>query len=309
MVEINDYSDVEKDDERAAERKKDQQRHDLEKLQRQQPMRTFEAKLAEKAAHEINVKEGSFYSEHEKNKTKEEKQNLLDEIIGVAKDKDDEQNHARVASVAKRAEQEYETKKEKRLDDHEFDAKKSEEKDAATNTQKKDGSTSSEGHKRVSERYDDGSGGGAGGGAGQGGQQGNGGSDSSGSHSGSQQDKNLFSQASEKAKMNRVGAVAGTFAQKGFDSRARQFKPENLDEIVSAVQLGMNEHGEEEFTVELGDDYFHGLKIKATRTDSGVVVKFVCPNPSVRGTFLKFRQQVYAHFKQKDISVQRVDVV
>ena len=105
-----------------------------------------------------------------------------------------------------------------------------------------------------------------------------------------------------------VGKVKFAFAG-GFQKDARNFTREDIDEIVSSVQLGFNEHGEEEFSVQLTDRYYDGLKVAATRTKEGVVIKFICPNASVRSTFIKCRPQLYLQFKGKGIGVVRIDII
>ena len=109
--------------------------------------------------------------------------------------------------------------------------------------------------------------------------------------------------------MNQIVSKKKFFGQGGFQQNAKPFSPKDLDEIVSAVQIGFNEQGEQEFSIQLSDKYYEGLKVTATRTPEGVIVKFECPNVSVRSTFLKCRPQLYLQFKAKKIAVLRIDVV
>ena len=103
--------------------------------------------------------------------------------------------------------------------------------------------------------------------------------------------------------------AAGSGAGSGAWKNARPFESKNLDEIVTEFQLVLNQKGEEEFTVTFTDHFFDGLKVQATRTDKGVVVKFICPNAQTRGTFVRYRPHVYSHFKAKNIAIFRIDVV
>ena len=87
------------------------------------------------------------------------------------------------------------------------------------------------------------------------------------------------------------------------------FSKQNLDEMVSAVFVGLNEKKEEEMEIHLSDEYFSGLKLKATHTSAGVVITFLCPNADVKKVFLLNRPQIYARLKDKKISVFRIDIV
>lgn len=306
MVEINDNRDIDRQEERSLDRKKTEAKHELERKQREEPMRTFEAKLAEKTAHEVNTKDSALYQAKQQGKSKEEKQSLLDKIISVSQDVTGEEDHARLAQLNKRGEEENFDKKEHRADDHEFEDKKTEDHEFTQAEQKKDSGQAADGHKRVTERYQDqGNSGGSGGGAGQNSQQGGSSFGGQSSDSGTDQGgKRTFLSAN-----SRVQGIAKSGAGGGFNKGARNFSKQNLDEIVKTVQLGFNDKGEQEFSVELGDDYFNGLKVVATRSAEGVILKFVCPNVDVRSTFLKFRPNVYAHFKVNSVAVHRIDVV
>lgn len=297
-------------EERRTDEKKTEARRNLEKKMQTEPMKTFEAKLAEKAAHEITSKESIQRQTMDQKQTKEEKQSLMDKILGVAGEKAQEEKKARVGAVHREGERHFEEEKSKRHADADFDVHKTKEEGDPGRTQKKGGEHSAEGHKRVAEKEDDQSSGGSGGS----GREGFADAEQSGqqsSSSNSRQDARAFKQKIVQHERDRLSAILKSrgFGSGGFTSDARDFTSHDLDEIVSAVELGVNEHGEQEFSVQLTDDYFDGLKLQATRTDAGVVIKFVCSNVGVRSTFLKFRPKIYRHFKAKGISVQRIDVV
>ncbi|EKD50588.1 MAG: hypothetical protein ACD_62C00494G0003 [uncultured bacterium] len=310
MVDIDNR--VDRHEERRTEEKRTEERRQIEKKLQQEPMRTFEAKLSEKTAQELQGKESVAKHMHDLKKSKEDKQSLLDRILGVIKDKSQENEKSRVNAAHRQGKDEQRKETKKRIVEEDFKAKQTREDDKGSSqkTQKKEGEVSQEGHKRVAEKEE----GDGGGGFGQGG-----GRDSqSGERSFDQGAQSKFGEDHKQAEQTKQDAVKGfvgqvreqsRFSSGGFQRGARNFTQQNLDEIVSAVQLGVNEKGEEEFSVELTDDYFEGLKIMATRTEQGVVVKFICPNVSVRSTFLKCRPQVYQQLRSKQIEVFRVDVV
>lgn len=320
-IEINNNdNDAGREEERDIERKRDQNRRDVERKLRHEPMKTFEAKLSEKASKEMALRD-SLEHGHLKNlkKEREEKQSLLEKIIGVAKNKESEKEKGVVEQVHRQSEHEFEDREGKRQTVHDetdfFETKK----DDHTETKKtgeKTGEYAEEGHKRVAEKQDGKDSGTSGGGSDSGG----GAMDSGvgGGAAGFAQDSGTGKnkdQAYEKlAAQTRQGVaavrnVAGSDMGGGAWKNAKPFEPKNLDDIVAQVQLGLNQKGEEEFTVTLTDHFFDGLKVQATRTDKGVVVKFICPNAQTRSTFVKYRPQVYAHFKTKNISIFRIDVV
>jgi len=304
MTEIRNR-DNDKREERLIQEKKAQNRRDLEKKMQYEPMKTFEAKLAEKTAHEITTKESQIHKQQEL-KSKEEKQSLVDKLIGEASKQTSEEQHQKVAAIRKEAEEESK-KSDKSKTDTEYEAKKGEKSESSKTTENKKGEVSSEGYMRVAEKEDDQ------GGAGGGGMESdNSGQDSGEYESGQRLDKkDKFAsdlQKSNKA-VNRATGTSRSFGTGTFDAEARDFDQQNLDEIVSSVQLGINEEGDEEFSVQLSDEYFDGVTVQATRTDEGVILKFICPNITVRSTFIKFRVKVYAHFKRKDIDIHRIDVI
>lgn len=316
----NNDNDVSREEERDIERKRDQNRRDVERKLRHEPMKTFEAKLSEKASKEMAQRD-SLEHGHLKNlkQEREEKQSLLAKILGVAKNKESEKEKGVVEQVHRQSEHEFEDREGKRQVVH--DANDSfETKDDHAETKKtgeKTGEYAEDGHKRVAEKQDGKDSGASGGGSsGQGGDamdSGVGGGAagfSQGSGTGKNQD-----QAYEKlAAKTRHGVAAirdtaGSGTGGGAWKNARPFESKNLDDVVAQVQLGLNQKGEEEFTVTLEDRFFDGLKVQATRTDKGVVLKFICPNAQTRGTFVRYRPQVYAHFKAKNIAIFRIDVV
>lgn len=308
-----DNRNVDREEERTTERKKDESRQSLERKMKYEPMKTFEAKLSEKSAHEMSSKDSLLRDAHNLKKSKDEKESIFNKIMGVVKDGDGEgeKDKAKVASVHEQVEHEFEDSKTNELVESEFEIKEDDDKTENTEkADKKDGEISDEGHKRVAEKNE---GDGAGGfGGGSQGQSGGGDSGQGGFHSGtgnqSQDDAVNFSDPAIVAgKVSGIRKQSGTGM--GFQGNARNFSQKNLDEIVSSVQLGLNSSGEEEFTVELNDEYFNGLTVMATRTAEGVVLKFKCPNVEVRSTFLRFRPKVYAQFKAKSISVKRIEVV
>ncbi len=312
MVEI-DSNKPDRQEERRAEERKQDHRRQIEKKMQNEPMKTFEAKLSEKTAQEKGDKDSVARNLHDLKKTKEEKQSLLDKILGVAKDKDSQQEKARVEGLQKHAKEEQAKEEKKNVGEEASrfdDMKKAKKEDVAQKAKKESSEQAQEGHKRVAEK-EDGERGGSGG-SGQGSEKDSGTGQRSlrqGSEfSGDKEDGEAFEQ---KVKDGLIAHVAGRqgFSSGTFDQNAKTFTPRDLDDIVSAVSLGINEKGEEEFSVELTDEYFDGLTLQAARTDQGVVLKFVCPNASVRSTFLKCRPTVYRHLKTKDIDVYRIDIV
>lgn len=339
---VIDNRDIDRVEERHNEEKKVENRRDVEKRMQYQPMKTFEAKLAEKAAHEITAKESAFREAHDQKKTKKEQQSLLDKIIGTVKSRETEKDKGKELIISQKVAEEYDLEhlNEKRVPGLKFQEQKSAEKhvtekvqeekvlegkkslkelsadkkpvDRADPQESQETERSPEGHKRVVEKEQD-QGEGHSGGSGQGfggGSDGQGGS-GFGQQSGQQQGKEQLYRSKEALKSK--GWISRTLRSgnesRGFDRNARDFSDQELDEIVSSVQVGMNAQGEEEFAVTLGDDYFTGLKVVATNTSEGVVLKFICPTKQVLSTFLKFRPKVYARFLSKNISVVRIDVI
>lgn len=303
-----DNRDIDREEERQVERKKDENRRKLEQKMKYEPMKTFEAKLSEKSAGEQASKESALRDAHHQKKSKEEKDGLLNKIIGTVKDKGMEQDKSKVAAVHKQEEHEAEDKKSEKLLDAEFEVDEEDKTESQQKTDQKKGEVSEDGYRRVSEKDQQGEGGSGGFGSGEegfsDGEQGFG----SGSNP---QDKDQLSKGKFSEIHGKVGGIKkGKFGQGGFNRGAKNFSKQNLDEIVSSVELGLNELGQEEFAVELTDEYFDGLRVSAVREEGGeVVLKFECPNIQVRSTFLKQRPQVHARLKAQGIQVKRVEVL
>jgi len=301
-----DNKNVDREEERRSDRKRQDQRNQQEKQMQKQGMKTFEAKLSEKTASEITQKETAKQNWHDSKKSKQDKQNLLEKIIGVAKEKTEDDGKTRVKSVMKHEEE----KKEDTKDDaKQADAKHDQKTELKSDAPEKKGEVAEDGHKRVAEKeeQDGGSGSSGGGSAGadtESGKQ----SSTFGYGAGSEDsEKNYDEVAMSQEKVNPVSKMGESGG--GFDADARGFEEKDLDEIVAHVELSLNEDGEESFTVELSDAYFDGLTIQTTRTDEGVVLRFICPNISVRSTFLKQRPKVYKHLMSVEIDVCRIEIV
>lgn len=306
-----DNRHIDREEERQTERKKNESRQDLERKMKYEPMKTFEAKLSEKTAHETLAKDSALRDAHNLKKSKEEKDSFLNKILGVTKDGDVEKEKSRVSGVHEQLEQEFEEAEQTELRESEFEVAEDDDEalERSESQESKDTEYSTDGHKRVAEKQQGESSGGFGGSAG-----GEDGGASGQNQSHSEKDEAGFGSSKHETSLgvsqaHKVSAVAKSAFGMGFDNQARRFSHQNLDEMVAAVQLGINEQGEHEFSIELSDDYFCGLKVIATRTEDGVVLKFKCPNAQVRSTFLKFRPTVYAHFKLKKIQIKRIEVV
>lgn len=313
-----DINNNDNDEYRRTELKREAERHNAERKQKTEAVRTFEAKLSEKAAHEIASKDSQARNSRDQQGNTKEKDNLLEKIIGtVAKEHEEaldrsrvhEKKHLAEHDEERHREEKYESKLERRQDeDHE---RVSERKTGEAGDKKKS-EISEEGYRRVAEKQDadgESGGGGAGSGMGGGGQDASGGGSfgSGGSDAGDNPRDGIFAKdLVAKTAVRPLNKSKG--AHKGYQQNSRSFSRENLDEIVSKVELGVTSGGEEFFAVELGDPYFAGLKVEARRTDVGVVVKFHCPSVAVRSTFIKYRPALYAHFKAKNISVARIDI-
>jgi hypothetical protein len=326
-IEINDNSN--RDDQRV-EQDKQKARKDLERRQQQRPMETFEAKLSEKAAHDVASKQSDATRFRLQKEIKKEKQSIIEKLIKGAKPSTadekrapEEGRQARHAKSARRTPFEEETVRKDPLQpaetvDGREEAAFVEDEAAPSETQEegKEGEVAEDGHKRVAEkgREDSGSGTGGGGGGQESGQmmqdQGGGQGFGSGREGTGGERKQGFTLDRDGA----VGGVRGAAGSRGhgaggFQNSQRAFTPKNIDDIVANVQVGVNEKGEEVFAVTLEDLYFDGLKLQATRTPQGVVLKFVCPNISVRNTFIRERPLIYERLKAKNISVFRIDIV
>lgn len=307
-----------RDEERRIEQRRQQSRTDAERRHKAEPMRTFEAKLSEKASHEAALKESQAKQSNQLKKNRKDKEeSLLNKILDVAgKESKEKVDPAKVHELEQQYDPETgeeETKLEKELNLSE-EKNKTDEKKAGKEVDKKSSEYSEEGHRRVAEKESEGqSQGGMGGDSGGYDQDSGTGSSFSQSGSGSGQERQPSDKTSLKEFMvkNKVAGLSslGAREQRGFKNSARNFTTENLDEIVKNVEVGFNEQGEEFFGITLSDPYFKDLQVQSLRTEQGIVVKFLCPNIEVRSTFIKYRPRLYAHFKTKNISVFRIDVV
>lgn len=314
MAIYNDTT-VDRDEDRQVEEGQARNKRETERRQQRESMKTFEAKLTEKTAHELTTKETAARQTHDLKKSKEEKQSLLDKILGVAKEKAGDGEKAHVKAVQQQQEKAFEDKKSRKSADGEFEEKKADEKKTTQKSDTKKSEMAEEGHRRVVEKGQEQGGGGAGSGGGSSdgssGQQGS--STHLGGQSQGQSERELLKKGVGKeqftAQMNQTVSKTKFQGQGGFQQNSKPFTPKDLDEIVSAVQLGFNEQGEQEFSIQLSDKYYEGLKVVATRAPEGVVIRFECPNVSVRSTFLKCRVQLYLQFKAKKIAVARIDIV
>ena len=303
-----------RDDERRTEQRKQQAKTDAERKQKLEPMKTFEAKLSEKATADEAGKKSQQTANRDQLKSQKDKQDILKKILDSGgKTRSELDHNARVAEMQeelqKRQSGEETAFVEKLKDEGDDDIHHEKTKSADRTDEKGSGEVSEDGHKRVAEKQD-----------GEGGSPGSGGGDSSSGQQGADAGSSFSGDHKDQGQsQSRVKDLFGSFVlaplsgnasgQHGFQQNARQFAPQDLDELVAHVQLGLNRGGEEFFSIELSDKYFQGLKLLATRTPQGIVIRFECPNIAVRSTFLKYRPQVYAHLKAKNISVFRVDIV
>ena len=183
---------------------------------------------------------------------------------------------------------------------------------------------SGEGHKRVesNKSSDEREGRGSGGGGSQGGNQNSSGGeqDSSGgggsSFSSSSQGGGSFSQPKGKGLLKKSGVSGREIValkpseQSGSGGSHRQFfSKENFQVLVKAVRLCVGHNGNTELDIEMNDEFFNGLRIKANKGPSGIVITFCCPNKQVYNLFLKEKFNLYTHLRQeKNIPVLRVDI-
>lgn len=327
-------NDDNRDDDKIAEQR-ETARKDQQRKQAQKPVATFEAKLSEKTTHDHAMQNSDVHRTFVLKEAKKEKLSIIDKLIQETKPKEaEERKRPATTTVKPKTEKktDFETEAEElrrksgeaepdetdNVDRSGEDAEvdESEESTGHEKTSEKEGEVSSEGHKRVAEKQE--------GGSGEGGTGGGGGGQSQGESFGSQQgfgsgggdsderrdDKSAYGAVAHAASMQTAGALAGRFSGGGsFQQKSRPFKSENLDGIVSKVQVGLNENQEEFFSVDLNDAYFEGLKVQALKTPQGVVLKFVCPNLAVRSTFIRERPKLYEHLRAKNVSVFRIDIV
>ncbi len=300
MVEINTDNRISsRDEERAEERKRAETKQNLERKLRNEPMKTFEAKLSEKYAHDVAQSDRSQRQAKEHERINENK-DLMDKILNVASSEqvNEDQNLKRVHE-----QKEFINEDEKNTfmtEAHEDDLRETGRSEHEKKTEQvlrhesssSEQGLSSEGH-RIVGHVDS--------------QEEKGFSGQSGQGDSSQSDKDPKEEKSYKIEASRAAQKLKT--RMSFDFDKYSFSNQDLDEIVSSVHLGMDDLGREEFAVTLSNDYFEGLKIVATRAPDGVVLKFVCPNPAVRGTFLLERPKLYSRFRQSEIEILRIEVV
>lgn len=317
-MEINDNGN---DEERRIQHSREQNRVAEQRKRAAEPMRTFEAKLSEKASHETALKDAAARESRQQKSDADEHESLIERILGAtSKGKEEETatDHARVQKTIYedgREESRHETDYRRRLTEDKKDVAEGDEKKPASSAGDKKSEVAEDGHRRVVEKQDDGEtgsfGGGAGGGGGEG--QSEGGSSShsqggSGFGSDSRRDGGMFAKDLVK-RMALTPIKKGSDAGRGFQQNPRTFAAKDLDEIVSKVEVGVHGGEGDFFSVELTDAYFSGLQVRAVRESDGVVLRFSCPNVAVRSTFLKYRTALVARFKEKGIAVSRIDVV
>jgi len=182
-------------------------------------------------------------------------------------------------------------------------------------------SVADDGHARVAAKHSSQQDSEGGGGGGQGGQSsGHGGNDQSfsGGQSGFSDSKGRDSHLSTgknaaSTKPGVSGFVKALGQSQGGGSgsqggRQPQLTPQIVNEIVEHVKIGLNENLETEMEVQLTDELFSGLKIKATQTENGVVLTFICPDRKVREQFLINRPRIHQQLKEKQLAVSRIDI-
>ncbi|OVE80930.1 hypothetical protein BVY03_05085, partial [bacterium K02(2017)] len=264
-------------EERRNEERKVENRRDVERRLKHQPMKTFEAKLTEKTAHEISNKDSAYREAHDKKGTKNKKQGLLDKILSTFKSKDtDKQKLEETPQATDKGKLGKEGKEQKKVNAHLQNKKISKEGekknvDTLDSKESADGELSSEGHKKVGEKSGDrGDGGGQNSGGDTGGQSGGQQGFSFDQQSKQQNKSDILNKKSEKSNKDKVLGIQSGKNSGEFDSDARDFNDQDMDQIVESVQIGFNNEGQTEFSVQLTDEYFEGLTVAATRTDDGV---------------------------------------
>lgn len=325
-IEINDNSN--RDDQRV-EQDKQKARKDLERRQQHRPMETFEAKLSEKSAHEVIRPQTDVARFRLHKELKKEKASVIEKLIKGAKPSTTDEKRApdeaqrrfsgktprRVPFDEDVVKQDPQAPSEEVVDGREPEVLVEDESTPSeTQEESKEGEVASDGHKRVAEKGREDSGSGMGGGGGQEsgqGDQGTSGQSFGSGHQGMGGDKKKEFTVDRDGVVGGVRQAAGAKGQGagGFQNQQRPFTSKNLDDIVAGVQIGLNEKGEQVFAVSLEDSYFDGLNLQAVRTPQGVVLKFVCPNFTVRNTFIRERPLIYERLKAKNISVFRIDIV
>lgn len=303
-----------REEEQRAEQRRTNAQEDTKRQHKTDLTKTFEAKLSEKSALQEGQKTSQAKANQDLRQAREDQKRIFEKVMkSDAKGKASNDHETKVRQM--RAESEEEFKENgKNIFDHEVNeqsdnkqADRAHEKKTMQTPEKK-GGVSEEGHRRVAEKQD--SEGGSSGGGGAGGNSGFG-SESFESKSGTGAFDQDQSQNVKDHFANEFfsSVPTGGFLHQGFQKNAKSFTAQDLDEIISAVAVGLTSSGEDFFSVELSDHYFEGLKLEALKTNEGIVLKFHCPNLSVRSTFLRDRPQLYVHLKEKNISVFRIDVI
>src|SRR3990167_2626048 len=180
--------------------------------------------------------------------------------------------------------------------------------------------TAEDGHARIDATKSSHHGGGEGGSGGQGGGQ-DGGSEGGSVGGGNQSFSGSFGEKKEGEKTisktalhfnQKVApmAVAGVSSAESSQSQASNQKlPDRvLDEIVESVRL-FTKDGLTEMEITLTDETFSGMKILASQTSEGIVIKFVCPARDVKNLFLFNRPKIYLRLKEKNIPIYKVEIV
>lgn len=105
-------------------------------------------------------------------------------------------------------------------------------------------------------------------------------------------------------------AMVGVSSSESSHSQASNQKlPDRvLDEIVESVRL-FTKDGLTEMEITLNDATFSGMKILASQTSEGIVIKFVCPARDVKNLFLFNRPKIYLRLKEKNIPIYKVEIV
>jgi hypothetical protein len=319
MSEIDNNNRSDNDEQRRIQRTRENNRKDLERKLANEPAKTFEAKMSAKASREKDLKQQSQARQKggdRKKKAGEEDESLIAHFLGAARESGAEEAQGRVDRL--RGQTQHDDFEQHAKDEFgKDDTEAHESKDTKTTTAKTDkgGKTevSGESHKRVEGQASQG---GGEGGTGQGSSQGQDGGGQQGFGAGTGRDGSQNKQAALAGKnaAGKPGTVfavkqTGTGSQGRFQQQAPAFTRKDLDDIVASVELSVASGGNDQLTVQLENTYYDGLKIQAERTDQGVILRFICPNTSVRSTFVKYRPQVYDHLKAKGVKVFRIDVV
>ncbi len=314
-MEIDNNKRGEIDEQQRIEKSREKNRKDVERRQQQDGAKAFAAKLAQKTQQDVTRKDMLSRNKSDKRKsdTKEGEASLMERLLGAAKENQQAEAHGKVDRHQEALREDHRTAeakdefREETSGSHEATDTKSTVKDS----QFEKVQTANEDHRRIDDHgQQGGQGGGQGGDAkGGGAQQGMGG----GGFSGDRKD-NAPVVGGDGKPVKGVGTFSvrqsGTGTQGRFQGGSQQFTQQDLDGIVASVQLTQSgASGGARLTVQLENAYFEGLAIEAEQTPQGTVIKFICPNTAVRSTFVRYRPQVYEHFKAKGIAVFRIDIV